>query len=90
MKWLSKFFKSKPQHIKQKDTLVEHFSEDYLTRLNNEHKLITATVNRLLTARNAYISGNSPEMVDLATRNLLSRKVELEAQIDVLIDFLRG
>ena len=68
-----------------------HFSKEYLENLQNEHKLVSAAISQITThayVRFARTHGADP--VAAAASNLKARKVELEAQIDVLTEFLSG
>lgn len=70
---------------------MKHFSEEYRDKLINEHKLVSASINRLTTTdypRQARAHG--ADTIHAAVQNLKAKKVELEAQIDVLNEFLEG
>lgn len=70
---------------------MQYFSEEYREKLINEHKLISASISRLVEIEYAkYARAHGADIVTLAVSNLKARKVELEAHIDVLTDFLRG
>lgn len=87
MKWLKKLL------FKHQDrkALMQHFSDEYLQSLINEHKLVSASIKQLIENRyQLYARTHGADTVSAAASNLRTRKVELEAQIDVLNDFLKG
>jgi len=70
---------------------MKQFSEEYRDKLINEHKLVSASINRLTTEdwpRQARAHG--ADVCAAAVSNLKAKKVELEVQIDVLNEFLTG
>jgi hypothetical protein len=70
---------------------MKHFSEEYMQSLINEHKLVSASVTQLLETRYQwYARQHGADVVAAAASNLRIRKVELEAQIDLLDEFLKG
>lgn len=70
---------------------MKHFSEEYLQTLVNEHKLISASISQMLeVSYSRYARSHGADVVAAAASKLRTRKVELEAQIDVLTDFLKG
>lgn len=87
MNILTKWFKNK--NIKEKH--MNHFSEEYLEKLVAEHKLKSAALARLKGPEYNNISRvHGVSSVNNAVVNLSASRVELEAQIDVLTEFLRG
>jgi hypothetical protein len=79
-------------HHKHKEELMEHFSEEYLARLVNEHKLVSTTITHL-TSQGIYTQKARQHGIDamtLCVSNLKAKKVELEGMIDVLTEFLRS
>jgi hypothetical protein len=76
---------------KPKEKHMNHFSQEYLEKLVAEHKLVSASLAQLKTVnyqRHSRVHGNAP--VDLAIGNMAARKVELEAYIDSLSEYLNG
>lgn len=69
---------------------MHYFSEEYLESLQNEHKLIQASLNRIVNKRVHYLRGNNQMIIDRAHRELLTQKLILEVKIDELLDFLRS
>lgn len=69
-----------------------HFSEEFLTSMINEHKLISASLGKInqVGEYKRYANSNGTPSVDGAISNLRARKVELEIKIDVLSEFLNG
>lgn len=82
-----KFFKRNTQTRKQ---LMQYFSQEYLEKLVNEHKLVQASINRLTQKNAIYRRENSIPIMDNALSNFRTRKLELEVQIDELTEFLNG
>jgi hypothetical protein len=74
----------------ERKQLMQHFSQEYLQSLVNEHKLIQASINRLTQRRAFYVRENSVSVMDKALDNFRVRKMELEVQIDELNEFLHG
>lgn len=76
-----------------KEKHMNHFSQEFLDKLIAEHRLVSASILQL-TSNHAdggyarYARAHGPDAVDQAKKNLYVRKVELEAQIDVLRDYL--
>lgn len=87
---LSRIFKSifsKP--ILEKH--MQHFSEEYLNKLVAEHKMVSASLARLKGPEfNAYARSHTADQVNSAIYNFSVQRVELEAKIDVLRDYLQG
>ena len=78
----------KPKH---KENHMNHFSQEYLEKLVAEHKLVSASLVQLKTLnyqRHSRVHGNVS--VDTAISNMAARKVELEAYIDTLQEYLNG
>jgi hypothetical protein len=80
--------KKKPDINKEK--LMQYFSEEYLEKLINEHKLVQASINRIQQRAQLYRRENQISILDQALVNFRVRKVELEVQIDELREFLNG
>ena len=88
---LENFLRHFRKRNRNKEKLMKHFSEEYLTQLINEHKLVSASITALtVTDFRKYVMNHNVDIVTAASSNLKARKVELEAMIDVLTDFLRG
>ena len=69
---------------------MEYFSAEYLDRLRDEHKLVSATIAHIKEEVNAVVRrGHSGEAVNAALFNLSAKKIELEGKIDVLNEFLK-
>ena len=72
---------------------MNHFSQEFLDKLIAEHRLISAAILQL-TSNHAdngyarYARTHGIDAVDQARKNLYTKKVELEAQIDVLREYL--
>lgn len=76
-----------------KENHMNHFSQEFLDKLIAEHRLVSASILHLTggTPNSAYTRfarAHGPDAVDQARKNLYAKKVELEAQIDVLKDYL--
>lgn len=70
---------------------MKHFSDEYREKLQNEHKLVSASITHLTTSGwPRFARAHGADVVTAAVSNLKVRKVELEAQIDVLTEFLDG
>lgn len=69
---------------------MQYFSQEYLEKLVNEHKLVQASINRLTQKNAIYRRENSIPIMDNALSNFRTRKLELEVQIDELTEFLNG
>lgn len=70
---------------------MKHFSHEYREHLINEHKMISASIVRLTDPQHGamqYARAHGHDAVAAAASNLKTRKVELEAQIDLLTEFL--
>jgi hypothetical protein len=86
MKWPKLFTRNK-----QKEKLMQHFSEEYRQSLINEHKLISVAIAQLVdTGYGKYARTHGVDAVQGAASKMRIRKVELEAMIDVLTDFIHG
>lgn len=73
----------------KKETHMNLFSPEYMDQLVAEHKLVSVSIARLVDtdyARFAKTHGVMP--VDNAVLELKSRKIQLEAMIDSLRDYL--
>lgn len=67
------------------------FTREYLDSLVAEHKLLTASLNRMTqsaAAASMYTNRYSTAVYDAARTNMVTRKLELEVKIDELMDFL--
>lgn len=68
---------------------MKQFSEEYRDKLINEHKLVSASITQITTHEwNRYARAHGAEVASAAVSNLKARKVELEAQIDVINEYL--
>lgn len=72
---------------------MNHFSQEFLDKLIAEHRLVSAAIlqlssNHANSGYTQYARSHGPDAVDQARKNLYTKKVELEAQIDVLRDYL--
>jgi hypothetical protein len=85
---LFKFFQRQPT---KKEISMEHFSNEFRDKLIAEHKLTSAAINTLLTAASGKYNGRvGLDIVTAAVYKLKVEKLELEAKIDVLDEFLNG
>lgn len=76
---------------KPKEKHMNHFSQEYLEKLVAEHKLVSASHAQLKMnnyQRQTRQHGHAP--VDAALGIMAARKVELEAYIDTLSEYLSG
>ena len=70
---------------------MQHFSQEYLEKLIAEHKLVSASYAQLKTIHfKRQIQTHGMLAVEEALSKLATRKVELEAYIDTLTEFLNG
>lgn len=71
---------------------METFSPEYLKNLQDEHKFTRATITELSSGKHIrmYVNDNGVGAVDSALAILQAKKVELEAKINVLNEFLNG
>lgn len=72
---------------------MKFFTQEYLDSLVAEHKLITATLNRMTqNSANAamYASRYGASAFDTTRTNMISKKLELEVKIDELMDYFNG
>jgi len=84
---LKRFFKSNTH----KEKHMNHFSQEFCDKLIAEHKLISASIANLQgPSYSRQIRVHSQTVVDSSLFNLRTKKVELEAMIDVLQDYLNG
>ena len=67
---------------------MQHFSHEYLEKLIAEHRIVSATMNKLSTSQ-VYVR-NHGAAVASAIDNLKVKRIELEAMIDVLQEYLNG
>jgi hypothetical protein len=75
----------------KKESHMEMFSLEYRDKLVAEHKLISASIGHLQGDHMArFMHRHQSDPVRGALASMKVRKVELEAQIDVLNDFLTG
>ena len=68
---------------------MQHFSHEYLEKLVAEQRLVSATIHQL-TITNFYSGRHSGQSVSLAVDDLKIKRIQLEAMIDVLRDYLNG
>jgi len=68
---------------------MQHFSHEYLDKLIAEHRLVSATIGKL-SSNTVYARNHGAAVVSLAMDDLRKKKVELEATIDVLSEYLNG
>jgi len=80
-------FKRKPKQIQ--DNHMEYFSQEFLDQLINEHKLVNASIHQLTDRYKQYVQAHSPDALTAALTTLRGKKVELEAKIDVLSEYLK-
>ena len=69
---------------------MKHFSQEYLERLQNEHRLVTAALINLKNNPRKYL-GDVTRLIshiDEAVNKLESERVVLESKIDILNEFL--
>ena len=65
------------------------FTAEHREKLQAEHKFVSATITRLtVTNFKQYAQQHGPDIITAAASNLKARKVELEAQIDLIAEFL--
>ena len=69
---------------------MEHFSQEFLDKLINEHKLVNASIHQLTDRYKQYLQAHSSDALTAALTTLRGEKVVLEAKIDVLGEFLRA
>jgi hypothetical protein len=72
------------------DKHMEYFSQEFLTKLINEHKLVNASIHQLTDRYKQYLQAHSPDALTAALTSLRGKKVELEAKIDVVGQFLNS
>ena len=68
--------------------MVKHFSQEYLERLQHEHKLVNAALINLKNNPRKYTQMTFMKPFDEAVLKLESEKIQLESKIDVLTSFL--
>lgn len=68
---------------------MQHFSHEYLEKLIAEHRLVSATMNKLSSSP-VYVRNHGAQGVSIAVDNLKIKRIELEAMIDVLQEYLNG
>jgi len=81
--------KTKTNPIKEK-SMSNYFSEEYLQKLINEHKLVCACITQFTDRYKQYAASHGADAMTAAHTALRAQKVELELKIDVLQEFLRG
>ncbi len=69
---------------------MEYFSQEFLDKLVNEHKLVSASITQLTDRYKQYAPFHGADAMTAALTSLRGQKVELEAKIDVLNEFLRA
>ncbi len=68
---------------------MEKFSKEYLNDLIAEHKLVSASINHIAQVQPAkFYRTHGADAVSLALQNLNSKRVQLEAMIDVLDEYI--
>ena len=73
-----------------KERHMQLFSREYLDALIAEHRLVSASIAHIQAPANynRFVRTNSYDSVALAISTLTAKRVELEAKIDVLNDYL--
>lgn len=84
------FFKIKRKTDIVKEKQMQYFSQEYRDALVNEHKLVSASILKLSENFRNYIAHHTAEVVTKTLSDLKTKKVELEAKIDCLDEFLNG
>ena len=77
---------------KQKEKDMQHYSQENMDKLIAEHRLVAASIAHLRNS-GQYAKqqrNHGGQSVDAAIASMSARKVELEAYIDVLHEFLNG
>jgi len=69
---------------------MEYFSQEFLDQLINEHKLVNSSIHQLIDRYKQYLPAHGADAMQAALTSLRGKKVELEAKIDVLGEFLRA
>lgn len=71
---------------------MQYFSEEYKDKLVNEHKLLTGSINFMQHPGNyaKYVRTHGVDLASAALNDMRIKKVQLEAKIDTLIEFLDG
>ena len=71
---------------------MQHFSHEHLDKLIAEHRLVSATIARLSSpSTNAvYARNHGAAVIIVALDDLRKKKVQLEATIDALSEYLNG
>jgi len=73
----------------KKEKHMNLFSQDYLDQLIAEHKLVSVAIGRI-TERDypRFAKSHGVAAVDTAVLQLKSKKVQLEAMIDSLLEYI--
>ena len=70
---------------------MQYFSEEYRQQLINEHKLISASIAQLSDIGYArYARSHGVDTIIAALSQLKTKKVELEAMIDVINEYVKN
>lgn len=70
---------------------MEYLSREFLNQLVAEHKLVSAAIGQILHQQyNTFSRNHGIPVVDAAVMNLKVKKLELEAKIDALSEYLNG
>lgn len=70
---------------------MNHFSQEFLDRLIAEHKLVSSALTHIMHNKYPlFVRQHTVDVVAGAVSNLRTKKVELEAMIDVLTEYLHS
>ena len=74
----------------RKESHMQVFTKEYLDQLIAEHKLVSASIAHIQTGGNyaRFVRNHSQDAVAAGLGALMAKRVELEAKIDVLQDYL--
>lgn len=75
------------KHELQKEPQVQKYSHDYLNKLSEEHKLITDSIHKLRSDVH-FNREYGAITVQGAINNLMLKRIELEAQMEVISEHL--
>jgi len=68
---------------------MQKFSKEYLDDLIAEHRLVSASINHITHVQPArFFKTHGSDAIALALQNLHAKKVQLEAMIDVLTEYI--
>jgi hypothetical protein len=74
---------------KRKSKDMQKFSKEYLDDLIAEHRLVSASITHITQVQPAkFYKTHGSDAVSLALQNLYAKKVQLEAMIDVLSEYI--